>query len=108
MNGVLSVAHRLDNYLKKRMNDTDRFRGDIENAQKTYENVSTLNTGRFSEFSTAYAKSFYMLGKIYEEMGFKGKAIENYEKFLEIWKDADPGLPEIEDAKARLRKLQMS
>jgi tetratricopeptide (TPR) repeat protein len=79
--------------------------GDLENAKKTYESVSSLTTGRF-DYGDIYAKSYYMLGKIYEEMDYKGKAIENYEKFLEIWKDADPGLPEVDDAKIRLSTLQ--
>ncbi len=47
-----------------------------------------------------------MLGKIYEEKEWKGKAIEHYEKFLELWKDADPGIPEVTDAKKRLEALQ--
>ena len=28
-------------------------------------------------------------------------AIEHYEKFLELWKDADPGISEFEDVKKR-------
>lgn len=47
-----------------------------------------------------------MLGKICEQKGWKGKAIENYEKFITLWKDADPGLPEVDDAKQRLAALQ--
>jgi hypothetical protein len=43
-----------------------------------------------------------MLGEIYEQKGWKGKAIEHYKKFLTLWKDADPGIPEVEDAKKRL------
>jgi cytochrome c-type biogenesis protein CcmH/NrfG len=43
-----------------------------------------------------------MLGKIYEQQGDTAKAIENYEKFLDLWKDADPGIAEVEDAKERL------
>ena len=53
-----------------------------------------------------YAKSFYMLGKIAEQRGWPGKAIEHYEKFLEVWKDADPNLPEVEDAKNKLASLK--
>ena len=47
-----------------------------------------------------------MLGKIYEQKSWKGKAIEHYEKFLDLWKDADPGIPEVTDAKKRLEALQ--
>ena len=47
-----------------------------------------------------------MLGKIFEQKAWKGKAIEHYEKFLDLWKDADPGILEVEDAKKRLAGLQ--
>jgi uncharacterized protein YjeT (DUF2065 family) len=30
------------------------------------------------------------------------KAIEHYEKFPTLWKDADQGIAEVEDAKKRL------
>lgn len=36
----------------------------------------------------------------------KGKAIEHFEKFLELWKEADPGIAEVEDAKKRLAALR--
>jgi cytochrome c-type biogenesis protein CcmH/NrfG len=47
-----------------------------------------------------------MVGKIYEQQGNKAKAIEQYEKFLSLWKDADPGITEVEDAKKRLAGLK--
>lgn len=51
-------------------------------------------------------KVYYKLGQLYEKKGLKEKASENYEKFLELWKDADPGLPVIEDARERLAGLK--
>lgn len=38
-----------------------------------------------------YVKSFYMLGKIYEQQDNTALAIEHYQKFLDLWEDADPG-----------------
>jgi hypothetical protein len=32
-------------------------------------------------------------------------AIEHYEKFLDIWKDPDPGIAEADDARERLEGL---
>ena len=52
-------------------------------------------------------KAHYLLGLAYEKSGWNKKAIEKYEEFLEIWKDADPGISEIEDAKERLEKLRV-
>jgi tetratricopeptide (TPR) repeat protein len=83
------------------------FSGDIDSAQKEYERITNLTTGRL-KYGDIYAKSFYMLGKIFEHKDFKGKAIEHYEKFLELWRQADPGIAEIEDARERLAGLKNS
>ena len=37
---------------------------------------------------------------------YKRKAIEYYEKFLDLWKDADPGIAEVKDAKKRVVELR--
>jgi hypothetical protein len=47
-----------------------------------------------------------MLGKIFQEKGMKEKTIEHYEKFLALWKDADPGIQEVSEAKRQLAALQ--
>jgi Tfp pilus assembly protein PilF len=51
-------------------------------------------------------KIYYQLGLAYEKSGWNNKAIEKYQEFLDIWKNADPGIPEVEDAKQRLANLK--
>jgi tetratricopeptide (TPR) repeat protein len=79
--------------------------GDFKKAIEEYEKIISLTGGRLS-WGDIYAKSFYMLGKIYEQKGQKDEAIEHYEKFLDLWKNADPGIAEVEDAKKRLAGLK--
>jgi hypothetical protein len=43
-----------------------------------------------------------VLNTIYEEKGWKNKDVDYNEQFLDPWKDADPGITEVEDAKKRL------
>jgi tetratricopeptide (TPR) repeat protein len=53
-------------------------------------------------------KVHYLLGLAYEGSGWNAKAIEQYETFLDIWKNADPGIPALEDARQRLTRLKAS
>ncbi len=85
--------------------------GDLEKARETYEKTTLLTLGRYTYggrflYGDIFAKSFYMLGKIYEQKGDKVRARESYHKFLDLWKDADPGLGEVKDARMRLAGLK--
>ena len=44
--------------------------------------------------------------RAYEELGRAHEAIEAYEEFLDLWKDADEGIPEREKAIRRLAALK--
>jgi serine/threonine protein kinase len=79
--------------------------GDLENALNEYDRLTALTVGRL-HWGDIYTKSFFMLGKINEELRDRSKAIEHYNKFLLLWKDADPGIPEVEDARERLASLK--
>ncbi len=79
--------------------------GDMDSAREVYEKITRITMGRFESGAT-YVKSFYMLGKINENQGKINRAKEYYEKFLTLWKDADPGIAEVEDARKRLAGLK--
>ena len=80
-------------------------KGDLDAARSVHEKILALTTGRF-DCGDVYARSFYMLGIIAEKKGDKAAAIERYDKFLDLWKDADPGIPEVEVAKKRRAGLK--
>jgi tetratricopeptide (TPR) repeat protein len=53
-----------------------------------------------------WARGHYLLARAYEESGRSGRAVEQYEKFLSIWKDADSDLQEVVDARTRVARLR--
>lgn len=78
--------------------------GDLDKALEEYERIISLTTGRLI-VGDIYVKSFYRLGQIYEQKGMTKQAAESYEKFLELWEDADPSMVEVSDAQKRLASL---
>ena len=80
--------------------------GRLGEAVTEFERVLSRYDSNRALCSFRAVKAYYLLGLAYEKSGWSKKAIEQYEEFLEIWKDADPGIPEVEDAKERLAKLR--
>ncbi|GAJ03115.1 unnamed protein product, partial [marine sediment metagenome] len=79
--------------------------GQHKKAQEEYTKIPDFRSG-IKGYGDMIIKSYYMLGIVLQELGQKEDAIQNYEKFLTLWIDADPGLPEVEDAKKRLAGLK--
>ena len=79
--------------------------GDLVRAQEEYKKLISRTPGGIW-YADLYSKAFYMLGKICEEQEAADKAIEHYKKFLELWKEADPGITEVENARSRLAGLK--
>jgi tetratricopeptide (TPR) repeat protein len=80
-------------------------KGEIDKAIKEYEQLITFDP-KSEERYLVHPKYYYRLGKLYEAKGLPYRAIEHYEKFLDLWKDADPGIAEVEDARKRLAGLK--
>ena len=55
------------------------------------------------------AGTYKRLGELYEQKADRVKALEYYEKFVELWKDADAELqPKVQDVRRRIARLKVS
>jgi tetratricopeptide (TPR) repeat protein len=81
--------------------------GDLESARREYAMIISMGLGRL-DYGEKYVLSHYWLGMISERQAKNVEAAEHYRKFLDLWKDADPGLPEVEDARKRLAGLKVN
>jgi len=77
----------------------------LDKAIAEYERLMTFDPAN-KDWRLVHPKFHYRLAKLYEQKGWKEKAIDQYEKFLTLWKDADPGIAEVEDAGKRLAGLK--
>ena len=75
-------------------------------AIKEYTKMDDSPIGMYQFDKYMWAIRHYKLGYAYEKMNDLTKAKKEYEKFLDLWKDADPGIAEVEDAKKRLAVLK--
>jgi serine/threonine protein kinase/Tfp pilus assembly protein PilF len=79
-------------------------KGNLDKAIAEYERLTHFDPTK-KDFRVMDPKCHYYLAKLYQQKGMKGKAVEHYKQFIEIWKNADENIPELADAKARLRRL---
>ena len=69
--------------------------------------LDLITPGIASKWTLPFEPRFLLeLARLYDETGDAASAREHYRRFLEYWKDADPKLPEVEEAQSRLSKLE--
>lgn len=80
-----------------------RARGDLEGAVEIYR---SLNTPGLAAKYTALFEPRYVLesARLRDQMGQKEAARGEYRRFLDFWKDADPDLPEVREARTYLAR----
>ena len=80
-----------------------KMQGDLTGAIEIYRSILTPDIGNKW---TALLEPRYVLelAQLLDETGQKDAARAEYERFLELWKDADAGLPELEEAQAFVAK----
>ena len=76
-------------------------KGDLDKAAAEYRRLLTIDPSNQVRLlmSPLY---HYRLGRVLEEKGDRAGARAEYAKFLDGWKNADPGHPELADARRRL------
>ena len=108
LGGPVRIYHELLHnvpFLKDTLARAYRENGEIEKAIAEYKRLTTFDPKREERY-LIHPKYYYRLAELYEQQGNRAKAIEHYEKFLDLWKDADPGIAEVEDARERLDGLK--
>ncbi len=80
----------------------------IEQAIKNLEYAAFRFDNQSAQLPSFVVWVGYQLGRAYEADGQIERAIQQYQTFLDIWKNADEGLKSVEDAKTRLAKLKKS
>jgi tetratricopeptide (TPR) repeat protein len=74
-------------------------------AVRTFEGILNRYSASRLVRPTWSVKTYYYLGRAYEETGQYRDAATYYKKFLEVWKSADPVFPELTDARARFETI---
>jgi len=108
-----SIKISSSHYWKLRA-DTYALMGEWDKAIEAYSNLysnlylTAWGWGNDFDFYRERSRVDYNLAKIYEKKKEPLKAIEHYQKFLDLMKDADPGIAEVKDARERLAELKLN
>jgi len=76
-----------------------------EAAQELQNLVSDYSARRLF-FGAWNVKIHYYLGRAYEQSGWDKSAIEQYQRFLHLWRKADEGIGAVDDARKRVERLR--
>lgn len=74
-----------------------------------FERFAAMRDASSGEEGQWLPGTYKRLDELYEDKGNKSKAIASYEKFVELWKDAEPELqPKVAEVREKLNRLRGS
>jgi tRNA A-37 threonylcarbamoyl transferase component Bud32/tetratricopeptide (TPR) repeat protein len=80
--------------------------GRADSAVAYFEQFATKKDPEMTQSAQWLPFTYRRLGELYEAKGNTPKALENYGKFVELWKNAEPELqPKVKAVRARMAKL---
>ncbi len=79
--------------------------GKTEEAITEFRTLTHEYTPSRAQFAIWSVKAYYYLALALEESGNTEEAAKYFRVFLDIWKDADPGIEEIKDAREKLASI---
>ena len=74
----------------------------IDDAIEEYEKSIKLYSIDRTYYGVWSIKQYYYLAQLFEQAGYLDKAAEQYEIFLDFWREADPDIEEIDNARERI------
>jgi len=78
--------------------------GRLDEAISEYERLVAF-IPREKDWHLIHPLYYFLLGGLYEKRHRTAEALKCYERFLSLWKDADPGTAEVDAAKKRVAAL---
>jgi tetratricopeptide (TPR) repeat protein len=79
-------------------------RGDLKGAIEAYRRLLTPDISQ-KWTATVEPRFVLELARLLERAGDRAAAREQYQRFLDLWKRADPERPELDEARRRLKQL---
>ena len=80
-----------------------KAQGDLPGAIRIYRKLNTPDIG--NKYTAMVEPRFILeTARLLDETGDKEGARAEYQRFLELWKDADEGLPELKEARVYVAK----
>ncbi len=74
------------------------LRGDLHAAVEEYRRLNTRDAS--SMFSSLFQPRYVLeVARLLDRQGDREGAVREYERFLQYWKDAEPGQPEVQEAR---------